>query len=314
MHSIVAIFTMLAILVAVGPAHAQQTTPQPPQPVTPTAGPPGTRFQFFASGFGARERLGFWLNRPDGVIVPFAPDLSGQRRASAAGLADWNWTAPANAATGTWTMVVRGVSTGNQVVLPVMISTPPPVAPGATVQPTEGAAGTRFVFSALGFAPFETISFFLTDPAGRAGKIEVVSSRSDTDRVDWAWLSAVDAAAGSWTMIARGDTSGTERAIVFRILASAAQPVGVTPREDRPGALFIFYATGFAEVENLVFWINTPDKRALPVTVERYVIAAGRADWSWQAPLDLAPGAYQMVVRGRTTGSERVVPFAIRTS
>lgn len=75
----------------------------PPAGVTPGRGPAGTTFTFTASGFEQGERVGYWLNRPDGTIERFDQEL----RADKDGRITWSWTAPANAQRGAYLMAAR---------------------------------------------------------------------------------------------------------------------------------------------------------------------------------------------------------------
>lgn len=90
--------------------------------VTPQVGPPGARFAFVAFGFEEDEQIGIWLNAPDGSIV----EAEGEElnTATSEGRADWYWTAPEDALTGTWQMVAEGKESGNQVVIPFEIRNP----------------------------------------------------------------------------------------------------------------------------------------------------------------------------------------------
>ncbi|HMO56264.1 MAG TPA: hypothetical protein PKA05_11220 [Roseiflexaceae bacterium] len=309
MKYIYALFVALALCMPAGSAQATTL-----QPVIPEAGLPGTRFNFFADGFSPNERLGFWLNDPQGRVIGIVPELAGQRRAAATGLANWTWTSPPSYAVGRWTMVVQGARSGTTRVIAFDLVERIAPTSGVQVQPAAGVAGTLFTFFAVGFAPFETVSFSTIDPAGRRERIDVRYRRSDDARIDWSWLAPGDAQPGDWTMVARGDRSGFERAVVVQILAPAVpqQQGEVVPFAGRPGSLFTFYANGFTMIEPLAFWINRPDGIAQAVTVERSWIASGRADWSWIAPADLPPGGYTMVIHGTRSGTERAIAFEIR--
>jgi hypothetical protein len=71
--------------------------------VTPAEGPPGTAFTFSASGYEYGERVGYWLNLPDGTIQPFNHEL----RADKEGRVTWSYTAPADAPRGLYVMAAR---------------------------------------------------------------------------------------------------------------------------------------------------------------------------------------------------------------
>lgn len=84
-------------------------TPPPQGPrsgVTPSSGPPGTTFEFFAEGYLHDEVVGYWLNDPDGEVVRVDKEVL----ASEEGIIQWSWTAPADAKSGQWQMIAR--STG----------------------------------------------------------------------------------------------------------------------------------------------------------------------------------------------------------
>jgi hypothetical protein len=103
----------------VPPTAAPLPGPPPSQQfnVAPPAAPAGASFAFFAIGFQHGERVGFWVNTPDGRVLgsdDYAVLAYRER-------ADWTWQAPANAQPGTWQMVVRGQRSGVQHVIPFVI-------------------------------------------------------------------------------------------------------------------------------------------------------------------------------------------------
>nr|WP_044199446.1 hypothetical protein [Oscillochloris trichoides] len=71
--------------------------------VNPERGAPGTTFTFTASGYEKDERVGYWLNQPDGTIIRFDRELIANRD----GVVTWTWTAPATAQRGLYTMAAR---------------------------------------------------------------------------------------------------------------------------------------------------------------------------------------------------------------
>lgn len=76
------------------------------QGVAPQAGPGGTRFAFYATGFDSEEEIGIWVNMPGGDVI----DAEGDEvyKTTPSGRADWFWTAPEDAQPGTWSIVARG--------------------------------------------------------------------------------------------------------------------------------------------------------------------------------------------------------------
>jgi hypothetical protein len=93
--------------------------PNPPAArVDPPAAPAGSNFAFRASGFNVIERVDTWVERPDGVNIAGTFDV----RANGEGVATWNWRAPADAAPGNWTMIVRGRDTDLLFRIPFMLT------------------------------------------------------------------------------------------------------------------------------------------------------------------------------------------------
>lgn len=306
-------FVILAALIAPGaPRSAAAQSSILPATVHPASGQAGTRFDFLAGGFQGDERIDIWVNTPDGRALPARPDSELQRRVARDGRAAWSWTAPNDAQPGTWSLVARGQRSGTvRVGLFTILAPPAPAAPDVNAFPATGRPGARFVFFAAGFAPDDPIGFFLTAPDGEETLIAVEQPRIFNGRVDWAWTAPDNAASGVWRFRVRGGNSRFEQTLAFTIERPAAV-VGVVPGRGRAGTLFQFFAEGLQGREGLIFWVNRPDGRAEKVTAERVAINDGRAEWSWIAPDDAPPGQWSMVVRGVSSGIERVVLFEIR--
>jgi hypothetical protein len=77
---------------------------KPPIAVEPPAGPPGTRFKFFASGYDEDEDVSHWFTAPDGTLIAF-PEAN---EASKDGEVYFEWMAPATAQAGVWVVTVQG--------------------------------------------------------------------------------------------------------------------------------------------------------------------------------------------------------------
>lgn len=75
----------------------------PSASVSPESGGPGTTFTFTASGYKESERVGYWLNLPDGTVLRFDRELGADRN----GVVTWTWTAPADAQRGLYVMAAR---------------------------------------------------------------------------------------------------------------------------------------------------------------------------------------------------------------
>jgi hypothetical protein len=307
---------LLVILASVRPAVAES-----PPTVSPETGPPGTRFLFFASGFAERDRLSFWLNRPDGQVeVPYVPE---EHRANTSGEAVWTWESSAEGSQrGTWQMVAHGRSGVERVITFTIGDPPAPSAPQPyNVAPRSGLAGTLFVFYAAGFTAREFVDVQVRGPDGTTvpfGDKSLVVSEPATDagRIDGSWTSPGSAAPGDWQIIARGAESGVTQTITVTITARANTAVQLTaiPNEGTPGMRFSFSGAGFTPDEEITVWLNLPDGRVVATEVEGILRAApdGRIGWTWVAPADGPLGAWQMVAHGVKSSVEAVAPLTLR--
>jgi len=288
--------------------------------VQPPAGPPGTSFLFFASGFAANERVGIWLNAPNGQIVAAsAPEL---RHTNAYGDAAWAWTAPDDAVDGAWQMVIYGIQSTLTQVIPFTIGQVAP--PAGTDQPSgvapaHGRPGTLFRFYATGFTFREPIGVAVHGPAGRLKKavVSTPSAAGPEGRIDGSWASPSDATPGAWQIVVQGLNSHVERTIAVTIdPAPAAAPaqLSVSPASGAPGARFVFSAAGFKADEHLSVWLNLPNGRVQEAQVEGRAQAGpdGHAGWGWIAPSDAPLGTWQMVAHGRDSGIEAVATFVVQ--
>ncbi len=119
MKHIIIIWIALSLLtvglVMVMPAVAQTT----PATVEPTEGTPGTRFQFAARGFMPDEPIALWLIGPDQQEVEvYADDLGNAANDTSV---SWSWTAPSHIQIGSWKMVVHGIMSQVEYVIPFRI-------------------------------------------------------------------------------------------------------------------------------------------------------------------------------------------------
>jgi hypothetical protein len=294
----------------------------PTATVQPQAGPPGTRFLFFADGFAADEPISIWLNAPNGQVIAAEDRALGD--SSASGAATWTWTAPADAPLGAWQMVGHGRTSGNEQVIPFTIGQAAPADTGGqgqpyNVVPADGAPGTLFRFFATGFEAREFVYVSVHGPAGTLENpsLTVPRTADPSGRVDGSWTSPSDAAVGGYQIVIQSDHSGVTRTIPVSIhAAQASQPpqLTVTPATAAPGARFVFSGSGFGANEKLSIWLNAPDGRVLPAEIEGIAETApdGRVGWTWVAPKDAPLGAWQLVAHGRASGIEAVVGFTLQ--
>lgn len=81
----------------------------PPAGVSPERGPPGTIFTFYGAGFRQNELVGYWLNAPDGTIIPFAEPLVADKD----GRVFVQLEAVADTPRGLWTLVLQSSDNAN---------------------------------------------------------------------------------------------------------------------------------------------------------------------------------------------------------
>ncbi len=105
---------------------------------------------------------------------------------------------------------------------------------------------------------------------------------------------------------------------VLSLLPASTQAQGdatiaVSPQVAPPGSRFAFYATGLRRGERVGYWFNRPDGSILSNERDYRARAAasGRVDFNWVAPLDAAPGAWEIVVQGMESGQMRTLRFEI---
>ena len=312
-------YITLAVLLALAlqPAYAAEA-PQPGLTLPPT-GTQGTRFVFVGEGFAANEQLSSWANTPDGRVIAY--DSGVLARVASNGSVSWNWVAPEAFQPGAWQFVVHGLSSGVERVFSFGISAVSAIEPGAqyNIQPSAGRPGDIFHFYAIGFTEGEDVSARIVGPDGQAFDkgLSADGVARVGGRVDGTWVVPVSVSQyGAWRIELSGRTSRVERAIPLRIdpAPTPGRPAPrVSPTVGRQGLLFIFSAVGFQPDEQLSAWVNAPDGRIIAVDEDEIRPAAsdGSVTWDWTAPADAPPGAWSMVVHGRKSGIEQVVPFQI---
>ncbi len=209
------------------------------------------------------------------------------------------------------------------------------------VEPAASNSGARFSFYAHGFLRRETVRFWATDPGGKTyedGEYEVTANVDG--RADWSWKTPQDAMPGVWNMVARGKKSFREKVVHFQVLsneeiASQAVPVtvhsispqaqtvnvpenatdvSVNPTSGQPGSSFDFFARGFKRLEQIRYWVFSPDGQVAEGTSRVVSSAHMHATWAWQAPADAPHGTWTMVGKGTKSHIEKVIYFQVGSS
>lgn len=285
--------------------------------VTPSVGEPGTRFMFYANGFSSRERLSFWLNKPNGEVVE--PFIREEHRANSSGDVVWSWDSPRDAQSGVWQMVVHGRS-GTEFVINFTIGTVAQPDPGQPfgVEPRQGNPGGNFRFFAVGFFPGEFVNMSAYGPLGASDTkgFQANQLASAEGRIDGNWTSPNDASTGDWYIVLRGSDSGLERTLTVtinpRTQASGTNMV-ISPSAGRAGMRFAISATGFIGGEEMRVWVNRPDGSVVATKVEGSMKAApdGRIAWTWVAPADAQAGHWEIVAYGMSSERQALIGFDI---
>lgn len=179
--------------------------------VSPASGVPGVRFTFVASGFrgavpskDANENLGeqlaYWINTPGGAVIGTEPlthesDYGSTTKpliaqANGHGEATIRWRSPMDAVPGAYSMVIHGLKSDAEVVIPFGIL---PAGSQTVVQtgvtPRASAAGGEFRFVAVGFQDAgsdegrgshgEQVAYWFNTPDGGVISTEPRSSETD---------------------------------------------------------------------------------------------------------------------------------------
>src|SRR5262245_61407802 len=198
-----ALLVLASILAILAPSAAMAQD----QPADPPSGPAGTTFTFHLNGFDDDERVGYWLNTPNGTILAI-DDRSTQ---AADGQLTYSWTSHPGVPLGGWQFVAQGVDSGVQKVASFQVTAaqgnPPTQAP--TAEPAFGSAGTTFAFSAYGFTPGERVGYWLNMPNGSVEGVDDGQHFADTDgELNVTWLAPAGTAPGGWQLVAQGSQSG----------------------------------------------------------------------------------------------------------
>lgn len=302
------LITLLGTMfLAVRPVSAASGTVVPPQ------GQTGTRFHFTATGFEPGERVDSWVTAPDSSTSPRYPSVY----ADSAGMAIWSWDAPAGVLLGQWTMAARGIRSDVRVSIPFEIVASDPLNVPANVNPTSGAPGATFTFTASGFKPDERVAPWLIQPDG--GSRELVEGEltwtfaEENGDFTWVWNSPSDAPGGNWKSVARGIESGLEIVIEFTVAAPPAAPPerSVWPASGGAGTTFAFTAAGFDPGEQVGTWLNDPNGNRLDATPWLIADDKGSVAWNWTVPENVLGGVWQSVAKGLNSRVEVIITFEV---
>ncbi len=344
-HWILAIVAVALLLPAVFVAAPRAVVAQDDKNVSPKAGPPGTEFTFFATGYDGEERVGYWFNDPDGRIY----SDSHYKVFAYQGRADWSWEVPENAKPGTWTAVAQGQRSDHEQTIPFEVtgtgaSTPDQgdMSGNVTVgvDPAIGQPNGRFDFVVVGMPSHETIIYWAIMPNGQVWNNKEERTTANADgRADWEWNAPDNAMPGTWRMVIEGRENGMQSEISFEIVNPNAEGTGedegdtpptdtppadpppttapgdvlVDPPSGHPGSGFAFVLAGLPPREVVHFWFVDP-AGVIYVSRENRIETGdnGNASWVWVAPQSVAPGRWRLVAIGEYSGIQKEVAFEIQ--
>lgn len=191
--------------------------------VIPQAGQPGDSFVLNASGFQAGEKVGIWVNAPNGATIGTQFQAKADANGSIAG-ARMHFDSSKDSPLGVWSFVAQGVSSGKQAVgyflliagafgrLPVV--QPQPGVPAnldARVEPAAGKAGTIFFFDATGFRAGEDVTLTVVASDGTkidAGFTVKADAQGGIGYAGLYYVTEPNFPLGLWSFVAKGKDSG----------------------------------------------------------------------------------------------------------
>jgi hypothetical protein len=190
--------------------------------VSPRAGQQGQTFVFGGFGFTPGERVGIWLNSPDGSVS----GANFQATADSRGIIDGiRLTSDKTMPLGVWSFVGQGVDSGKVAIGYFLLlagpigrlPSPAPAGPGvpanvdARADPGGGPAGTIFFFDAFGFKAGEEITPTVVASNGTRIDAGYTVKADDKGSIGYAGLYYVTERGfplGLWRFEAKGKDSG----------------------------------------------------------------------------------------------------------
>jgi hypothetical protein len=216
----------------------QPPAPQPPPPappasdvpasvnatVSPTSGPPGTRFVARGFGFKPGEKVGVYTTAPDQSVfgAPFQVDVDRN-----GGTDEVTLTMGVDAPQGLFTMTFEGISSKHKAFAYFRVTAPAPptgdtsvpASQNAVVDPPAGPGGTEFLAIGLGFKPGERVGVYVTAPDQRVYGAPFQVGANDDGSTEPVWFETTSSSQrGVWAMTFEGISSGHKAIAYFRVL------------------------------------------------------------------------------------------------
>lgn len=305
--------------------------------VEPAVGPPGTTFTFFAEGFEPFERIGVWVQRPDGTTFRLGSEVEDTRKvADEQGTLTWSWESSEFAQAGRWVMIAQGQDstdpeTERRPVATILFTITGDQEAETTswfVDPPSGTPGTTFTFvgRSTGFIPGddfedpgEQVGSWFIRPDGQTVDVFEGLSVDPDGQIYRVWQAPADAMGGEWVFRVVGISSGFQMDMYFTIDGPTAPPGAQEPAPPRevappngpPGTVFSFTVGGFTSGELVDNWLIAPGGALVEASPWLQADDAGIARWEWPSPPDSALGTWTWVVDGTQTALETGITFEV---
>ncbi len=209
---LVAVLALLAIIIAQVPSVTQAQD----QSVVPASGSAGTTFTFSVSGFDGNERVGYWLNVPNGTVLAIGNSYTYASK----GRLTKSWTSQVGVPLGTWQFVAQGAKSRTIRVVSFQVTEAPgsPTVGITGVVPPVGNLGSTFTFYATGFRAGERIGYWLNAPNGAVIPLDKGDHYADsTGQFSLIWQAPVYVPTGTWQLVTQGTRSGIVQVLTFQI-------------------------------------------------------------------------------------------------
>ncbi len=292
------------------------TTPAPPPADAVVA---GTNVVLNADGFTPGESISVWTTDPNGAAVARTP-----APADSAGKVSYSLST-LGYVLGHWSLTVHGVSSGKEAiktftliaaVVPDPSSPPPTPAPhptsapqgGLTVSPNNIYTGQTVQVTGAGYASFEAISFWETNPLGYATKLDLTVFSNREGEISFSYQKYASTA-GIWAVTAHGQTSGLEKTgyMLVALQAPEAAKLSISPGRGPANTTIGLSGANFFGGETYSYWATSPDGIAYAGT-QLVAGADGSFSFTYSLPTTQS-GQWAITVSGLTSKREAVAVF-----
>ncbi len=193
--------------------------------------------------------------------------------------------------------------------------------------------GEEIVIDIYGFKPDEQVGFWITDPDGDIVGTQDTVSIGDTGAIYDMPFDTSGMAAGLWSIIFEGTSSGNRSMVYFRVIGTGSETTNTSPPPtssgtcaDTPdpvnanirpskcvsqGTQIVIDIYGFKPNEQVGFWITAPDDSVMGT---RETLDIGDTGAVYDLPLDtsdMTEGIWTIVFEGTSSGNKSIVYFFV---